>query len=394
MFWLTNRETHIRHIDKKIDLIISMITKSKEHSDTLLSHFHEMIIQINYDLGWNVETSRLVKLLGKFPFFNRKNSRHVSYDSPICSDTTAIFAFPYISKYDLPLGFSFTSYGTDMWSPLATGYFKEELEETVLVLRLMQLNAFRKFIDVGANIGFYSLLVSKHGYKAIDVIAFEPDDRNFLTFQMSIEDNELGQLIKLNKCAVGKDSGYKWLYLNKLGSGGHSLVPPVDNNKLEGDTDRNQVQTVSLDSLGLHKTTERLLIKIDVEGFEWDVLQGGYELLNSTNQPILFYEAFSKDDNHFRVNTHLQKFGYKIFAVNSLKDQNAHYISPSPLIDINNKLNFKSENANYFAFPGWALDYIPQINRQIDHRIFTNFTKVEKLDRFLDNILKSLENDK
>jgi FkbM family methyltransferase len=58
------------------------------------------------------------------------------------------------------------------------------------------------FIDIGANIGYYSLLAASIGIKCI---AFEPIQKNYRLFEKSIKQNNFQHLIKLYKIALGEE---------------------------------------------------------------------------------------------------------------------------------------------------------------------------------------------
>jgi FkbM family methyltransferase len=133
------------------------------------------------------------------------------------------------------------------------------------------VNRFRPqqvFVDVGANVGGYSVRAAAKGMK---VIAFEPNPDNFLLLKRNAEINHvsLDQL----QYALGPSDGHARLVLN----GGLSRISPD-----EGIT----VEMRTLDSFSLPAVN---LVKIDVESYELEVLQGARKTLKE-HHPALMVE--------------------------------------------------------------------------------------------------------
>ena len=128
------------------------------------------------------------------------------------------------------------------------------------------------FIDVGAYIGFYSILMSGIFEK---IYAFEPLQRNFKILNKNILTNDLGQKIKTYNFALGSKEEKLFGGSNRKGdllqSSGFSLADNV-NNKSEKISIFRGDDIISLNN-------EIITIKIDVEGFELDVLKGLEKLL-------------------------------------------------------------------------------------------------------------------
>ena len=128
------------------------------------------------------------------------------------------------------------------------------------------------FIDVGAYIGFYSILMSGIFEK---IYAFEPLQRNFKILNKNILTNNLGHKIKTYNFALGSKEEKLFGGSNRKGdllqSSGFSLA----------DNTNNKSQEISIfrgdDIISLNN--EIITIKIDVEGFELDVLKGLEKLL-------------------------------------------------------------------------------------------------------------------
>lgn len=159
-----------------------------------------------------------------------------------------------------PHGFSLA--GNELWNRGAL-----EVDETTLVLDLLE--QFDVFVDVGANIGFYTCLALRHGKKAI---AFEPLPQNVRVLCGNLRDN--GWQAEVWPIGLANEPGIAFLF---GGDTGASLIEGWAGVSPEW---RQPVPLNTLDNLLAHRLiNERLLIKIDVEGAEFGVLQGARRIL-------------------------------------------------------------------------------------------------------------------
>lgn len=149
------------------------------------------------------------------------------------------------------------------------------------------------FLDIGASIGYYSLLASKNN-SSLQVESFEPSTGPAIFFAQNIIDNQLETHINLHILALSNKTGYvefnevqnrKFPHLYNL-SGEHNLNTKiglfakkikVESNTLDKFLDSNPQKTIDL-------------IKIDVEGAECTVIEGGLETIKK-HQPIIICET-------------------------------------------------------------------------------------------------------
>jgi FkbM family methyltransferase len=89
----------------------------------------------------------------------------------------------------------------------AFGYEYEKLE-----IELISKLKPKVFIDVGAHIGYYTMLVHKLG--AEKIIAIEPDPRVFRILNRYIEANKLDNIITINRAAYDKSNVKLELHLS------------------------------------------------------------------------------------------------------------------------------------------------------------------------------------
>ncbi|MFO7984027.1 MAG: FkbM family methyltransferase [Desulfuromonadales bacterium] len=150
-----------------------------------------------------------------------------------------------------------------------------DTELTNYILDHIEFSENDVFIDVGANIGWYSILVGKNNPFLNKVVAFEPDPFNFTLLQENIKKNE-GNKVLANKIAVSDKVSTATLYkYSEHNLGRHSLLPINDGERLE-------VKTTTLDDYwDEHMSPQDIprLIKIDTEGYEYNVVLGAGKLL-------------------------------------------------------------------------------------------------------------------
>ena len=148
------------------------------------------------------------------------------------------------------------------------------------------------FLDVGANIGYYTnLCASKLSKKEGKVIAFEPISSIYKQNKNSIEKNRFKNILLYNFGCGDKKEDLN-IYINSENVGGASLFKnkyELENKKSYDKKER--VSIVSLDAF-LGKKEKIDLVKIDVEGFEYSVLKGMKKIINK-NRPKLILEFSS-----------------------------------------------------------------------------------------------------
>jgi FkbM family methyltransferase len=180
-------------------------------------------------------------------------------------------------------------------TPLWEGRYETELEYNFLE----KLGPHSVFYDVGASIGFYSLLAARVGAR---VFAFEPDNRNADSFEHNAELNALGAKMELYRIAVTSWTGT-----------GHLL--PAGQDRGHGNAHLVREDGKKQGSLGISCTTLDYfsearpypdIIKIDVEGSESDVFRGA-ESLFTRCRPKVICEIHDADNSAFVVNWLVQK---------------------------------------------------------------------------------------
>lgn len=140
-------------------------------------------------------------------------------------------------------------------------------------------------VDIGANIGYYTLLGAKLVGDKGRVFAFEPEPQNFALLTRNIELNKYRNIVAVRK-AVSNKTGKADLFLNRQ-AGAHGFLP--DREDVVGVT---TVETVSLDGYFEGSESPIDIIKIDVEGAELAVLQGMPNIIRNNDNLKIFTEFF------------------------------------------------------------------------------------------------------
>jgi len=143
------------------------------------------------------------------------------------------------------------------------------------------------FLDVGANIGLHSCVASHFVGNEGKVYAIEPHPETYKILKYNIYLNRLTNITAF-QIALGSKNSTALIYDNpKLGRGSASLSPQKNANLKHG----RKVKVKTIDTLIERKLLPiPNLVKIDVEGFELEVLKGARKLLSSSKPPILCIE--------------------------------------------------------------------------------------------------------
>jgi FkbM family methyltransferase len=128
------------------------------------------------------------------------------------------------------------------------------------------------FIDVGANVGVYSVVGQTAVGPTGRVYAFEPDPENIELLRANLDLNDC-QGVSVNAVAVAESDSGAVLQRAHLSSGTHKLIGGVDRLEILDSTDQSpntiEVNTVHLASWCSEKgVAQPRLLKVDIEGFE------------------------------------------------------------------------------------------------------------------------------
>ena len=140
-------------------------------------------------------------------------------------------------------------------------------------------------IDVGANVGFWSCDMALNKTTGT-VYSFEPSQRNFDALTSNIEQNKLGLRVKCFQCGLSSHEESRQLY--KSSDYGSLSIHKPDVTVFSENMQCGTINLRSLDSFKQDFTSKVDFIKIDVEGYEFEVLSGAKELIFSDLPAVLF----------------------------------------------------------------------------------------------------------
>jgi FkbM family methyltransferase len=169
-------------------------------------------------------------------------------------------------------------------------------------------------LDLGANIGYYTLIMSKIVGDKGKVFAFEPDENNFNLLKKSVETNNLKNVVLFKK-GVADYNGTATLYLEKLNSAHHMIHKPKNEKEIAGTS---KIEIVKIDDVIKDKIS---FIKMDVEGSEAKAIKGmGKTLLKNKSITLITEFAPEMISNSGEIpETYLENLkscGFKILNLN------------------------------------------------------------------------------
>ena len=191
-----------------------------------------------------------------------------------------------------------------VYGELDTKIIREEIHEGDIV------------IDVGANIGYYTLIFAQLVGSSGKVFAFEPEPKNFEILKKNIEINNYPNIVAEQKIVSDK-SGIVKLFIAEHGIVGHRINQQKSSQKFI------EIESIILDNYikKLNLDNKINFIKIDVEGSEPKVLEGAKEIMQKSNQLKIFTEFNREAVKKYSVEPKemidlLYRNGFKIYLPN------------------------------------------------------------------------------
>ncbi len=164
-------------------------------------------------------------------------------------------------------------------------------------------------IDVGANVGHIGLLLSDIVLPS-DIIAFEPTPVTFGRLRQNWVENDF-PTEGLHNVAVGREASFVFFP--------NPSHPDTTNRQLPSDCKTSDVcktKVLTLDSLRSRWLNGRIgLLKIDVEGFELDVLRGALETLRTDRPRVIMFESLGGKVNS-EIESLFESVDFRLFQLN------------------------------------------------------------------------------
>lgn len=210
----------------------------------------------------------------------------------------------------------FPEHGTGKW------FFESGMAEKPIILWCLEnfIRGDQEFLDIGAHVGTYSIICGRASKRTH---AFECSPKTFCYLAANLALHNLTDKVQPYNCALGDKSGSIDYYVRSEDGGGNG-VKMVKASDAECQTVKVQMRT--LDSFGL---TNIGFIKLDVEGFETEVLKGGLDTLRRNGWPTILFESWGDWRAPEGINVKqlrdelfdfIKSLGYDIITVSGVND--------------------------------------------------------------------------
>jgi FkbM family methyltransferase len=223
--------------------------------------------------------------------------------------------FEKLEKEDTTL--FFPDYQTAQWF-YSTGIPERDL---IMWTKETLISTDKVFLDIGAHVGTYSWSC---GQKALHTYSFECNPRVFCYLAANIALHGLEEKVTPYSYALGNETKKIDYYIRSADGGGNGVK------QLHADDDRHKKISVEMRTLDSFQFENVGCIKIDVEGFEKEVLMGGVETIRRC-KPTLLFESWGqwKQDIPDTLQSELFEFvrslGYTLTPVQNTQDMYLAY---------------------------------------------------------------------
>ena len=207
-------------------------------------------------------------------------------------------------------------------------YFYGTHDERHVVTKLLKIIQSGDICwDIGANIGFYTCLLASRVQEAGAVVAFEPALRTCGYLHENVSLNRFANVTVVNK-GLGDKAEQRPLYYSEaaLAEGTASLKYP------NGRAASERVTLDTIDNL-IRELPVPDFIKIDVEGYQLEVLRGGEHFLK-THAPLLMAELKDVGETNRALFTEIENYvadlGYQLYEIRKYSIRRCKKLSDSP----------------------------------------------------------------
>ena len=184
------------------------------------------------------------------------------------------------------------------------------------LIKFMNIN---KILDIGANVGNYGIELRKYGYNG-KIYSFEPineifdklnekvsTDKDWFTYNFALGD--INTLSEINISQVSDTSSILELLPEQIKNAPSSIY-----------VRKEKIQIKKLDSIFDNITCDedRVMIKIDTQGFERKVLEGANEILHKISiiqLELSFIELYQNETLFFEMNSYLNSKGFILYSI-------------------------------------------------------------------------------
>lgn len=220
-----------------------------------------------------------------------------------------------VATVDLPWGMQID---VNLNDSIGSEIFKQRIFDLAVsecAWRLLSLGDHA--LDAGGNIGYMTLLFAGKVGESGRVHSFEPHPQVGEALEKNVarvnRRNGASPLVTVHHCALGSSRGEASLFESDyfaINQGTASIAHVPEDEQKPG-SKRHMVEVETLDEL--FPTESFALLKVDVEGFELEVLQGAEKLLSSGRVAHVIYEDHTLGGSG--LGDRLTSYGYTIFSI-------------------------------------------------------------------------------
>jgi FkbM family methyltransferase len=182
------------------------------------------------------------------------------------------------------------------------------------------ISSEKNFVDIGAHVGTYTWTCGK---KAAHTYAFEASPKTFCYLAANVALHGLEERVSPFPFALGPTEGYIDYFVRSADGGGNGVKQL---SAADASVKSLKIPMRTLDSFGLSNIG---FIKMDVEGFEKEVLVGAKETLKANDHPTILFESWGDWKNAEGVDAtgirnelfrYLESLDYKVLPVRGYRD--------------------------------------------------------------------------
>lgn len=210
---------------------------------------------------------------------------------------------------DQGIGKSLFIYGT--WEERPAQVYQQEIRKTAAQ------SDGSVVVDIGANIGYYTLLVSAVTEQDCQVLAIEPAEQNRQHLDRNVRLNDLSDRVDIRRAAIGESNGPGTLQLSR-----QSNLHRIEHERV-GDRSggAEQIDIWRFDDYlpaSGYDLDDVIGVRMDLEGYELEALSGMRDYLNRPGPSVLYIEVHNNilsTEETRQISDLLSNAGYELVAV-------------------------------------------------------------------------------
>jgi FkbM family methyltransferase len=190
-------------------------------------------------------------------------------------------------------------------------FYKSKIESYDLEFLKDYLKGTITVVDVGSNVGYFTISIAKYLDKTSKILSIEPSEQNITRMKKVLQRRTIVQKIEIVNAGASDSNGVGYLKIDPKNPSNHQ-ISSAKKGCIE-------IKLLTLDSIcsGIGDIS---LVKIDVQGHELKVLKGADKLI-AEQLPILLIEIDNRISSLLALNLwdFLTKHSYLIFLINKKK---------------------------------------------------------------------------